>query len=129
MMCQVPTRKEQTLFLQKRRHTDSVVDFLSQSYSDLLKSTTKKNSNLNNLLKQTLEGLKNLCNDLAGYKMSCTEIKELCRKASKMKIKCFFILLMDLKRKTMVRNVFVTKRKTILLNVYQKQLFAKFKAR
>ena len=60
---------------------DLDIYYLSQSYLDLPKRTTRKISNKIILFNQTLKDIEHINRDVAGYDKSYDEFKELCRKS------------------------------------------------
>ena len=69
------------LFFTRGRHNNFDIYYISQSYFHLPKKTTRNNSNIIILFKQTLRHIILLVHDIAGLDMNLEEWKQLCRKA------------------------------------------------
>ena len=68
-------------FFFRGRHNNLDIYYLSQSYFDLPKRTTRINSNKITLFNQTLKDNEHIYRDVAGYDMNYDEFKDLCRKS------------------------------------------------
>ena len=68
-------------FFIRRRHINSEIYHLSQSYFDLPKRTIRNISNKTILFNQMLKDIEHIYRDVAGYDMNCDEFKEFCRKS------------------------------------------------
>ena len=72
-------------FFTRGRHNLCDVYYLSQSYFDVPKRTTRMNSNIIILFLQSLRDVQHNYRDIAGFDMSYDEFEELCREAWKEK--------------------------------------------
>ena len=68
-------------FFIRGRHNNLDIYYLSQSYFDFSKRTTRNNSNKIILFNQTLKDIEHIYRDVAGYDMNYDEFKEVCRKS------------------------------------------------
>ena len=84
-------------FFTRRRHNDLVAYNLSQSFFNLPKTTIKNNSKITILFQQTMEDVKDIYRDIAGFVISHDEFKRLCKRS--MELKYNFLLLNRLKDK------------------------------
>ena len=107
-------------YFRRGRHENLDVYYIRQSYFALPRQSTRNNSDILILFKQTLRDVQSMYYDIGAYDMKYDEFKEMCHKVWDEK---FIYLCIDMVKKMEVNIVFSMKENPHILIVFSKLTF------